>query len=203
MKLLSIGLAEIPGWPFYLYLTISLSLISLPCLYPQNPELAKAAKELIDPSVIYDPAYFSIEYPNGDIPADRGVCTDVIIRAYRKLGIDLQKRVHEDMRNHFDQYPNHWGLSSTDRNIDHRRVPNLMNYFSRHGRELAISSQPENFLPGDVVAWRLRNGMTHIGIVLDKKSRDGRRPLILHNIGSGQVAEDILFDFEIIGHYRY
>lgn len=185
---------------FYLvffFLTVSISHSA------QNPALAEAAITIIDPAIIYDPAYYSLDYPNGDVPADRGVCTDVIIRAYRQLGIDLQKLVHEDMKRHFDKYPNNWGLRSTDRNIDHRRVPNLMTFFSRHGQELSITNQPENFLPGDVVAWRLSNGMTHIGIVVDKKSSDGQRPLIVHNIGRGQLAEDVLFAFEMIGHYRY
>ncbi len=158
---------------------------------------------LTNEKVIYDPAYFSIDYPNGDVPAGKGVCTDVVIRAYRKLGIDLQKEVHDDMKANFAKYPNNWGLSSTDRNIDHRRVPNLMTFFSRHGKEKAITANSSDYLPGDIVSWNLRAGITHIGVVSNKKSSDGQRYLIVHNIGFGQVAEDILFDYKIIGHHRY
>lgn len=136
------------------------------------------------------------------MPAYRGVCTDVVIRAYRKMGIDLQKEVHEDMKNNFDKYPKIWGLKSPDKNIDHRRVPNLMTFFDRKGMKLPISTKANNYKPGDIVCWRLKNGMTHIGIVANKKSNDGKRYQIIHNIGAGQVLEDCLFDFKIIGHYR-
>lgn len=119
------------------------------------------------------------------------------------MGIDLQKEIHEDMRDNFAAYPNLWGLSKTDKNIDHRRVPNQMTYFERQGAELPISNQPQNYSPGDVVCWDLGNGINHIGIVIDQKSTDGTRFLIVHNIGQGQVIEDCLFRFRIIGHYRY
>lgn len=165
--------------------------------------LADSAQILADEAVVYDPSYFSIGYPNGDIPAGKGVCTDVVIRAYRKLGIDLQKEVHEDMKAHFEVYPNIWGLSAPDRNIDHRRVPNLMTFFYRHGRSLPITQDPEDYMPGDIVCWDLGGGITHIGIVVDEKSDDNQRYLIIHNIGAGQVVEDILFGYGIIGHYRY
>jgi uncharacterized protein len=165
--------------------------------------LSDAAIELTYQSVTYDPSYFSISYPNGDIPADLGVCTDVIIRAYRKLGIDLQKEVHEDMKRNFNLYPKNWNMSKPDRNIDHRRVPNLMNFFSRFGEVLKISNKAEDYIPGDIVCWNLGGGITHIGFVVNKKSRDGKRYLIVHNIGAGQVLEDCLFEFKIIGHYRY
>lgn len=165
--------------------------------------LVDSAKTLTKDMVTYDPAYFSIDYPNGDIPSDKGVCTDVIIRAYRKVGIDLQLEVHEDMKDHFHSYPNIWGLKSTDRNIDHRRVPNLKTYFERYGKTKPISFHPSDYIPGDIVVWDLGGGTTHIGIVIDQKSRDERRNLIVHNIGAGQVKEDILFDYKIIGHYRY
>ena len=172
--------------------------------YSQSGQkLSDAAVELTQQKVIYDPSYFSIAYPNGDVPSDKGVCTDVIIRAYRKLGIDLQKEVHEDMRSNFSLYPKNWGLTKTDRNIDHRRVPNLMTYFKRKGAALSISKDPKDYLPGDIVTWSLGGGLTHIGIVVDQKSSDGKRPLIVHNIGRGQVLEDCLFSFEITGHYRY
>ena len=165
--------------------------------------LADSTLLLTNQTVIYDPGYYSLEYPNGDVPANRGVCTDVIIRAYRMFGTDLQKEVHEDMNANFNEYPDIWGLTGTDRNIDHRRVPNLMVFFSRHGEELIISDSPADYLPGDVVCWDLGGGITHIGIVVNPLSVDRKRNLIVHNIGAGQVLADCLFDFKIIGHYRY
>lgn len=166
-------------------------------------ELSDCALELTKQEVTYDPSYFSIDYPNGDVPSDKGVCTDVIIRAYRKIGIDLQKNVHEDMKVNFGAYPKIWGLKTTDKNIDHRRVPNLMTYFKRKGAEKPISDKAKDYLPGDIVCWNLGGAITHIGIVVDKKSTDGKRNLIVHNIGGGQVLADCLFDYKIIGHYRY
>ncbi|MCC5922522.1 MAG: DUF1287 domain-containing protein [Crocinitomicaceae bacterium] len=165
--------------------------------------LADSALVLTKTSVVYDPAYRSIAYPMGDVPENTGVCTDVVIRAYRKLGMDLQQLVHEDMRAHFSLYPNKWGLSRPDKNIDHRRVPNLMVFFERFGTALPISNNPAHFLPGDIVCWQLDRGMTHIGVVSNLKSNDRKRHLIIHNIGAGQVTEDMLFRFPIIGHYRY
>ncbi|NOU60693.1 DUF1287 domain-containing protein [Marinifilum caeruleilacunae] len=166
-------------------------------------KLSDAAKEIINQEVIYDPSYFAIDYPNGDVPADRGVCTDVVIRAYRLLGIDLQKEVHEDMKANFSLYPNNWGLKTTDKNIDHRRVPNLMTFFERKGSVKEKSGKPQDYLAGDIVCWDLGGGITHIGIVIDQMSKDGKRPLIVHNIGAGQVVEDILNRYAIIGHYSY
>ncbi|MTI20926.1 DUF1287 domain-containing protein [Fulvivirga sp. RKSG066] len=165
--------------------------------------LADSTLTLTNQQVIYDPSYFRLDYPNGDVPANKGVCTDVVIRAYRKIGIDLQKEVHEDMKAHFDLYPKNWGLTHPDKNIDHRRVPNLMTFFGRYGKTLSINENPTNYQPGDIVCWQLSGGMTHIGIVSTKKATDTLRPMIIHNIGSGQVLEDMLFDFKIIGHYRY
>ena len=165
--------------------------------------LSESALELTKQQVTYDPSYFSIDYPNGDIPSDKGVCTDVVIRAYRIIGIDLQKEVHEDMKANFSSYPKIWGLKTTDKNIDHRRVPNLMFFFKRQGAEKLISDHPSDYQPGDIVCWNLGGAVTHIGIVVHRKSRDGKRNLIVHNIGGGQVLEDCLFDFKIIGHYRY
>lgn len=165
--------------------------------------LADAAFELTKQRVLYDPAYVVLDYPGGDVPANRGVCTDVVIRAYRKLGVDLQKQVHEDMKENFNLYPKNWGLKKPDKNIDHRRVPNLMTYFGRFGQTLPITQNASDYKPGDVVCWNLRGGITHIGIVSNKKSKDGKRYQIVHNIGWGQVLEDCLFDFKIIGHYRY
>ncbi len=182
-----------------LFLSFGLNNIS----QPFYDSLCIAAIELTKKDVVYDPAYFSIDYPNGDIPSDRGVCTDVIIRAYRKCGVDLQKEVHEDMNSNFESYPKIWGLSSTDKNIDHRRVPNLMKFFDRQNATKPITDNPNDYLPGDIVCWNLGGGITHIGIVVNIKSRDGQRNMIVHNIGEGQVMEDCLFDFKIIGHYRY
>ncbi|CAN0601644.1 unnamed protein product, partial [Ectocarpus sp. 12 AP-2014] len=153
----------------------------------QNLDLVNAALELTKQQVTYDPSYFSIDYPNGDVPSDKGVCTDVVIRAYRKTGVDLQKLVHEDMKANFTNYPKIWGLISTDKNIDHRRVPNLMTFFKHKGAEKPITDNPEDYLPGDVVCWNLGGAVTHIGIVVNKKSNNGNRYLIVHNIGSGQV----------------
>ncbi|PKB44180.1 hypothetical protein AX016_2394 [Cellulophaga sp. RHA19] len=165
--------------------------------------LSDAALQLTKDNVTYDPSYFSIDYPNGDVPSDKGVCTDVIVRAYRKLGIDLQKNVHLDMKSNFNVYPKLWGLKTTDKNIDHRRVPNLMTYFKRKGEEKLISKKAEDYVAGDIVCWNLGGAITHIGIVVNKKSKDGKRNLIVHNIGGGQVLQDCLFSFKIIGHYRY
>jgi uncharacterized protein len=166
-------------------------------------QLSEAAIELTQVKVTYDPSYFSIPYPNGDIPSDKGVCTDVVIREFRKLNIDLQKEVHEDMSANFGEYPQLWGLKKPDRNIDHRRVPNLMTFFSRKGATVSLTKIATDYLAGDIVTWDLGNGQTHIGILVDKKSPDGGRNLIVHNIGSGQELSDCLFQYKITGHYRY
>lgn len=169
-----------------------------------NPKkISEAALELTKQTVIYDASYYSIPYPNGDVAQGLGVCTDVIIRTYRANGLDLQKEVHEDMSDNFDEYPKFWGLSKPDPNIDHRRVPNLMTYFERQGSKLPISNKGLDYLPGDLVAWDLGGGVTHIGVVVNIVSRDKKRYQIVHNIGSGQNLEDCLFDFDIIGHYRF
>jgi uncharacterized protein len=162
-----------------------------------------ATENLTRQRVVYDPSYFKIDYPNGDVPRGRGVCTDVVIRAYRGVGIDLQRLVHEDMNKNFRLYPNNWGMKGTDRNIDHRRVPNLMVFFSRFGKIKPITYNSQDYVPGDVVCWRLYGGVTHIGIVSSRKSSISGRHLIVHNIGRGQVYEDCLFDYGIIGHYSY
>jgi uncharacterized protein YijF (DUF1287 family) len=166
-------------------------------------KLSDSALELTKDQVQYDPAYFVIGYPNGDVPKNKGVCTDVIIRAYRKIGIDLQKEVHEDMSAHFDLYPGNWGLSQPDKNIDHRRVPNLMVFFSRYGIVKPITANAKDYVPGDLICWDLGDNITHIGIVVNRKSSDEKRYLIVHNIGSGQNLADCLFDYKIIGHYQY
>lgn len=168
-------------------------------------KLVNAAKERTKHIVIYYAGYQRIPYPNGDIPANLGVCTDVIIRSYRKLNIDLQQLVHEDMRANFKLYPSKrlWRLKAPDRNIDHRRVPNLQVFFKRHGKSLKISNNPNDYKAGDLVTWLLPGNLTHIGIVIDKKSKDQKRPLIVHNIGLGPKAEDMLFKYKISGHYRF
>lgn len=167
-------------------------------------KLSNATISIIDPEIVYTPSYVSIKYPNGDVPAKTGVCSDVIIRAYRKLNIDLQKLVHEDMKANFSKYPKIWGLRSTDKNIDHRRVPNLETFFSRKGKSLPITENTNDYKPGDIVTWRLSgNGIPHIGIVTHIKSADGKRYQLVHNIGRGQIMEDCLFDWKIVGHYRY
>ncbi|MFN1534524.1 DUF1287 domain-containing protein [Vibrio jasicida] len=180
-------------------------LISLPAIAEQSTSLAEAAKERTQYDITYDGSYYQIGYPNGDVASDIGVCTDVIIRSYRKLGVDLQVLVHEDMRDNFSAYPSKriWGLTRTDRNIDHRRVPNLQMFFQRHGVELPISNDGHNFKPSDIVTWMLPGNLPHIGIVADDLSTDKRRPLIVHNIGGGVVLEDMLFDYPITGYYRF
>ncbi|WP_227010780.1 DUF1287 domain-containing protein [Pelagibius marinus] len=155
--------------------------------------------------VVYDPAYVRLAYPGGDVPADRGVCADVVIRSYRALGIDLQQLVHEDMRAAFDAYPRHWGLSRPDRNIDHRRVPNLETFLQRQGAALPASDDPADYRPGDLVAWNLRGSsgfLPHIGIVTDQRGITGR-PKVVHNIGAGPRLEDVLFNWSMTGHYRW
>jgi uncharacterized protein len=165
------------------------------------PEIVTAARKQIGVTVSYDPSYRKLEFPGGDVPKEAGVCTDVVIRALRQQGLDLQKEVHEDMRSNFSAYPQKWGLKKPDPNIDHRRVPNLVTYFKRQGYGQKVSDKPETYLPGDIVTWVLDGGLTHIGIVSDHKTSTGT-PLIIHNIGSGTQEEDILFRFNITGHFR-
>ena len=166
-------------------------------------KLSDAAIERTSHIVIYSGAYRKLDYPGGDLPAMFGVCTDVVVRAYRAVGIDLQKEVHEDMKSNFSRYPNNWGLTKTDTNIDHRRVPNLQTFFTRKGQSLAKSRDPEDYITGDIVSWILPNNMTHIGIVVDELNPDKKRPMIVHNIGLGPKMDDILFKYTITGHYRY
>lgn len=165
--------------------------------------LSDASLELTKQNIVYDPSYVAIPYPNGDVPSNKGVCTDVVVRAYRKLGIDLQKEVHIDMKANFGKYPKMWGAKGTDRNIDHRRVPNLMVFFARHGKVKPDSDNSDDYSPGDIVCWDIGGGLTHIGLVVNKKSSDEKRYLMVHNIGGGQVLADCLFEFRIIGHYQY
>ena len=170
---------------------------------PVVREMVEAAVGQTAYTVSYDPSYVRLDYPGGDVPAERGVCSDVIVRAFRKVGVDLQREVHEDMRANFAAYPKKWGLARPDPNIDHRRVPNLMTFFEREGKAQAVTSRAEDYLPGDVVAWDLGGGIMHIGIVTNKWSDETRSYLIVHNIGSGARLENVLFSWRIIGHYRY
>ncbi len=168
-----------------------------------SKNLVEAALERTHHRVTYDGSYLAIPYPNGDVPEETGVCTDVVIRSYRQLGIDLQKDVHEEMLIHFDDFPKNWGLSRPDSNIDHRRVPNLQTFFSRKGRILPVTKDPKDYIAGDLVTWMVAGNLPHIGIVVDKRSARGKRPLVVHNIGRGPKLEDMLFDYPITGHYRY
>jgi len=165
-------------------------------------KLVEAAKAQIGVTLRYDSRYQRIPYPGGDVPLDRGVCTDVVIRAYRKLGIDLQLLVHQDMVKAWDSYPHSWHNKTPDSNIDHRRVPNLATFFKRNWQELSVSKESQAYLPGDIVTWRLTSGVPHIGVVSDQLSKSSV-PLVIHNIGWGTMLEDRLFDFVITGHYRY
>jgi hypothetical protein len=146
-----------------------------------------------------------LAYPGGDVPADTGVCTDEIIRSYRAVGVDLQKEVHEDMLQNFGAYSRkwHWLSAAPDSNIDHRRVPNLMVFFSRKGESLPITNRSEDYSPGDLITWDLGGGVPHIGILVDRKSPQSGRYMIVHNIGQGPKMEDVVFHWKITGHYRY
>lgn len=175
--------------------------------------LVEAAREQTRHRVVYDGAYQRIPYPMGDVAPDRGVCTDVVIRAYRQLGVDLQRQVHEDMKAHFQLYPKLWGLTRPDTNIDHRRVPNLQTWFKRHGESLGVARppagpisddwRPGDLQPGDLLTWMLPGNLPHIGIVSDRMTPDGQRPLIIHNIGAGPQEEDALRVAPVTGHYRF
>ncbi len=190
------------------YLTGLLCVAASFPLYGQSSDfdsdLVAAALERTRHQVTYDGRYMTIGYPNGDVPDNIGVCTDVVIRSYRALGTDLQQLVHEDMRANYSSYPSKriWGLSGTDRNIDHRRVPNLQTFFQRHGQQLAVTEDPGDYAAGDLVTWRVNGSLPHIGIVTDRIAASGN-PMIVHNIGAGPQLEDMLFAYPITGHYRY
>ncbi len=168
-------------------------------------DLVAAALVRTQQTVRYDGSYFAIAYPNGDVPKNIGVCTDVIIRSYRTIGTDLQRTIHEDMLRNFSAYPSKriWGLTRTDRNIDHRRVPNLQTFFRRQGQKLAVTDKAQDYSSGDLVTWLLPDNLPHIGIVTDKFNPQTGNPLIVHNIGSGPKLEDMLFNYPITGHYKY
>lgn len=175
-----------------------LSCLSIHSWAFQPQQLVTNARSQIWKTLYYDPAYTALKYPMGDVPIVKGVCTDVVIRALRHQNIDLQQRIHEDMKANFKQYPKKWGLKSTDKNIDHRRVPNIMTYFQR--QNFAVNDQ--NYLAGDIVTWDLGRGLTHIGIISDQTTMISKTPLVIHNIGYGTRENDILHEYKIIGHYR-
>lgn len=171
---------------------------------PEIRKLLESANKQTGITKNYDPSYTVIAYPNGDVPLEKGVCTDVVIRAFRNAGVDLQKEVHEDMTANFAVYPKKWGLKTPDANIDHRRVPNLQTFFTRRGKSLPITQNAADYAPGDVVAWDLDGkGLTHIGLVSNFYNEDTKRYSIIHNIGGGATSADAIFDWKIIGHYRY
>lgn len=187
------------------FLAFLFFIILTPNTFAQTPaqDIVTAARERTTSGVRYDGKYVGLTYPGGDVPAGIGVCTDVIVRTYRNaLGYDFQKAVHEDMKANFSAYPKIWGLSRTDRNIDHRRVPNLETFLDRQGARLAVTTKPEDYLPGDLVTWRLAGNLPHIGVVSDKKTAAGT-PLIIHNIGSGPKEDALLFTIPTHRHYRF
>ncbi len=184
-------------------LLFALLLTAAAALAQSPADVVTAAREQVGKTVTYDPAYVSLKYPGGDVPEDRGVCTDVIIRALRKaLSVDLQKTVHEDMAANFSAYPKKWGLKTTDKSIDHRRVPNLQKYLERQKFSLPVTQKAEDYQPGDLVTCTVPPNLPHIMIVSDKKTADGR-PLIIHNIGRGAQEEDCLFTYPLTRHYRW
>jgi uncharacterized protein YijF (DUF1287 family) len=170
---------------------------------PQLTAFLTSAAEQTKVTTGYDPSYVALKYPGGDVPPETGVCSDVLVRAFRKAGIDLQKEIHEDMTSAWAVYPHQWGAARPDSNIDHRRVPNLMTFFERRRKALPGTTNRGDYLPGDIVAWDLGGGVEHIGIVSNQISEPERHFLIIHNIGAGTRAEDVLFNWKIIGHYRF
>lgn len=179
-----------------------LLMLASPGYAAPEPDLVAAAESQVGVTVMYDPSYQKLSYPGGDVPIERGVCTDVVVRAYRKLGVDLQVLVNRDMQRAWSAYPRKWGLRRPDPNIDHRRVPNLATFFARHGIALPVSGDASDYQPGDIVVWELPGALPHIGIVSHKRSARGV-PLIVHNIGWGTRIEDVLFTYRITGHFRY
>jgi uncharacterized protein YijF (DUF1287 family) len=183
---------------------IVLILLALPAAaQPSIQKMIDGAKRQVGVTRSYDSGYRQLAYPGGDVPLQTGVCTDVVIRAYRHAGADLQVLVHEDMKAHFDAYPKAWGLRRTDANIDHRRVPNLATFFRRNGKALTVTRRGADYRPGDIITWRLSSGVPHIGVVSDVPVRGTDRYQVVHNIGGGAQIEDVLFSYQLTGHYRY
>lgn len=171
------------------------------CSAGTGEKIVEAARKQVGVTIGYDPAYVSLEYPGGDVARKSGVCTDVVIRALRDaLGKDLQKLVHDDMKTAFPQYPKIWGLKRPDRNIDHRRVPNLKKFFTRKHQTIPLAEK--DYRPGDIITCTVPPHLPHIMIVSDKKNQEDL-PLVIHNIGGGTREEDRLEDFPITGHYRW
>ncbi len=181
-----------------MFLAIGVSLAEV----PKRIQLVEAARKQIGVTTIYDGSYVALKYPGGDVPLERGVCTDVVIRAMREMGVDLQKLVHIDMKKNFSKYPKRWGLKRPDKNIDHRRVPNLQTFFKRRGMSRSVSEKKEDYLPGDLVTCLVGGHLPHIMIVSDKKDKSGM-PYLIHNIGGGTEEEKGLLSFELTGHYRW
>ncbi|MGH9871068.1 MAG: DUF1287 domain-containing protein [Pyrinomonadaceae bacterium] len=182
------------------------SSVARPLPQKSSPQLKQFIDGAVEQSKVttgYDPSYVRLDYPNGDVPSDTGVCSDVVVRAFRKAGIDLQKEVHDDMKLAWAEYPRKWGARGTDTNIDHRRVLNLTTYFDRQNKSLPISDNRADYLPGDVVAWELSDGVEHIGVMTNLWSEPDKHCLVVHNIGAGARVEDVLLAWKIIGHYRY
>lgn len=191
------------AWRLALLAALWLVALAGPALAGERERLLDAAHAQVGVTRYYDGSYVRLAYPGGDVPADRGVCTDVVVRALRATGLDLQQAVHEDMRRHFSAYPALWGLRRPDRNIDHRRVPNLETFLRRAGHALPASSRAADYRPGDLVSWRLPGGLPHIGIVSDRLAGDGSgRRLVVHNIGDGARVEDVLLAWPPVGHFR-
>jgi uncharacterized protein YijF (DUF1287 family) len=184
-------------------LIVVLAFVLSSAVFADSPKLVSAAREQTHRTVVYDGSYTQISYPLGDVPENRGVCTDLVVRAYRAIGIDLQVLVHEDMSANFAAYPHQWGLSKPDSNIDHRRVPNLQRFLERANAKLEVGDSAAAYAAGDLVTWLLPGNLPHIGIVSDRLAPNASRPLIIHNIGAGPVEDDILFAYPITGHYRY
>lgn len=187
-----------------LFLVMCAPMALAPCAFAglSDSALVSAARAQVGVTLLYDGSYVRLAYPGGDVPIVRGVCTDVLVRAYREQGVDLQVLVHEDMRRAWDAYPKTWGLTRPDRHIDHRRVPNLAVFFARHGTTLGVGRDPRDYTAGDIVTWRLASGVPHIGIVSNRRAADGT-PLVIHNIGWGTREDDALFANTITGHFRY